>query len=190
MFLKVGDKVRFLNEAGEGMVTEIKDKKQVLVEVDGFDMPFHIKDLLLVGADNEVITAASLSLEQDEYLTDEEVEHERNSEQWLELFKKRKNERGVPEIDLHIHELIDDFKNLSNHAMRQLQIEHCQKCIETAMKHNIQRFVLIHGVGQGKLKGDIRGLIDLYQNLKCEDASFKLYGYGATEIFVFQGKKR
>lgn len=190
MFLKVGDKVRFLNEQGEGLVTEIVSNKKVMVEVDGFDMPFLLRDLLLVKENNEVVSLASIKNEEDEHLSFEEIDDEKRSEDWLLQFQKRKNEKGIPEIDIHIHELVGDFKNLSNHEMRQLQLEYCRNCIETAIKHGVQRFVIIHGVGEGKLRTDVRNTIDYYQNLKWEDASYKLYGYGATEVFVFQTKKK
>lgn len=47
MKLRIGDKVRFLNEVGEGIVTRIKDKETVFVEMqDGFEIPFPAKQLV------------------------------------------------------------------------------------------------------------------------------------------------
>ena len=41
MKLRIGDKVRFLNETGEGVVSRIKDKLSVFVEMpDGFEIPY------------------------------------------------------------------------------------------------------------------------------------------------------
>ena len=41
MKLRIGDKVRFLNETGEGVVSRIKDKLFVYVEMpDGFEIPY------------------------------------------------------------------------------------------------------------------------------------------------------
>lgn len=53
MNIRIGNKVRFLNEKGEGIVTRIKDKNHVFVEVDGFEIPYRISDLVLV--DTEII---------------------------------------------------------------------------------------------------------------------------------------
>ncbi|MCK4922995.1 MAG: hypothetical protein KAS71_18230, partial [Bacteroidales bacterium] len=48
MDIKQGDKVKFLNDVGGGIVTAIIDKEKVLVSgEDGFDMPVLIKDLLV-----------------------------------------------------------------------------------------------------------------------------------------------
>ena len=61
MKLRIGDKVRFLNEVGKGVVSRIKDAKNVFVEMDdGFEIPFpanqlvpiHTELILGSGADN------------------------------------------------------------------------------------------------------------------------------------------
>lgn len=47
MKLRIGDKVRFLNETGEGIVSRIKDKTSVFVEmVDGFEIPYLVSQLV------------------------------------------------------------------------------------------------------------------------------------------------
>lgn len=50
MSLKIGDKVRFLNSVGGGIVRRFKGKDQVLVEdEDGFEMPALIRECVVVG---------------------------------------------------------------------------------------------------------------------------------------------
>ncbi|MEO6304466.1 MAG: DUF2027 domain-containing protein [Bacteroidia bacterium] len=47
MKLRIGDKVRFLNETGEGIVSRIKDKLSVYVEMqDGFEIPYLASQLV------------------------------------------------------------------------------------------------------------------------------------------------
>ena len=47
MKLRIGDKVRFLNEVGEGTITRFKDTHTVFVEVqDGFEIPYLTKHLV------------------------------------------------------------------------------------------------------------------------------------------------
>ena len=47
MKLRIGDKVRFLNEVGEGVVSQIKDKFTVYVEMnDGFEIPIASNQLV------------------------------------------------------------------------------------------------------------------------------------------------
>lgn len=50
MSIKIGDKVRFLNSVGGGIVCSFKGKDQVLVEdEDGFEIPVLIKECVIVG---------------------------------------------------------------------------------------------------------------------------------------------
>lgn len=51
--MKVGDKVRFLNEIGGGIVKGFKGKDTVLVEdADGFDIPMLVKDCVVIDTDD------------------------------------------------------------------------------------------------------------------------------------------
>lgn len=53
MSIKVGDKVRFLNSVGGGIVRSFKGKDQVLVEdADGFEVPALIRECVVVGEGN------------------------------------------------------------------------------------------------------------------------------------------
>ena len=44
---QVGDKVCFLNDKGAGIITKIIDSKMVMVDTDGFEIPFMTSDLVL-----------------------------------------------------------------------------------------------------------------------------------------------
>ncbi len=51
MSIQIGDKVRFLNSVGGGVVRGFRGKDQVLVEdEDGFEVPALIKECVVVGA--------------------------------------------------------------------------------------------------------------------------------------------
>lgn len=51
--MKIGDKVRFLNESGGGRVSGFQGKDIVLVEdEDGFDVPMRIKDVVVIGEED------------------------------------------------------------------------------------------------------------------------------------------
>ena len=48
--MKIGDKVRFLNSVGGGIIKAFQGKDQVLVEdEDGFDIPAFIRECVVVG---------------------------------------------------------------------------------------------------------------------------------------------
>ena len=51
--MQIGDKVRFLNDVGGGVITGFQDKQTVLVsDADGFEIPTLIKDVVVVETDN------------------------------------------------------------------------------------------------------------------------------------------
>ena len=91
----------------------------------------------------------------------------------------------ITEIDLHIHEIVDDYSRLSPGEILELQMEKFRTELENAMKDGAGKIVFIHGVGNGKLKFEmIKALNDKYPDFTYQDASFKKYGYGATLVYL------
>ena len=96
---------------------------------------------------------------------------------------KPQKESGVQEIDLHIEEIVDSHANLSNGEIVEIQLNRFETALNTAINAKQKKIVFIHGVGNGKLKHELRKKLDIkYGNLKYQDASFKEYGYGATLV--------
>lgn len=51
--MKIGDKVRFLNDVGGGIITGFQDKNTVLVcGDDGFEIPTLVKDVVVIDTDD------------------------------------------------------------------------------------------------------------------------------------------
>jgi hypothetical protein len=89
------------------------------------------------------------------------------------------------EVDLHIHELIDDTRGLANHEMLEIQLGRFRNEMETAIANGTRRIVFIHGIGNGTLKQELRKeLTTKYKKYYFQDASFKEYGYGATMVIL------
>lgn len=56
--MKIGDKVRFLNDVGGGIIAGIQSGNIVLVEdEDGFQIPTAMTDVVVVGGDENYDTA-------------------------------------------------------------------------------------------------------------------------------------
>ncbi len=88
------------------------------------------------------------------------------------------------EIDLHIEELIDSHKNLTNYEIMSIQLERFEKELQYALSNGIKKLIVIHGVGNGKLKQEITAILKSIDGISYHDASYKNYGFGATEILV------
>jgi hypothetical protein len=92
---------------------------------------------------------------------------------------------GLEEVDLHIEEIVDHHTDLSNGEILNIQMSRFETALETAIKSKTKRVVFIHGVGNGKLKHELRKKLDRkYSDLRYQDASFKEYGYGATMVTI------
>jgi dsDNA-specific endonuclease/ATPase MutS2 len=105
------------------------------------------------------------------------------------LQSPKKPEKSLMEVDLHIHELLDDFRGLSNSGMLEIQMEHFKQKLDEAKNRRIKKVVFIHGVGEGKLKQELRRELDkMKTKLSYQDASYKEYGYGATMVIFRQFK--
>ena len=89
------------------------------------------------------------------------------------------------EIDLHIEELMDSHKNLTNYEILSIQLERFEKELQYALSNGIKKLIVIHGVGNGKLKQEILAILKTVDGIEYFDASYKDYGYGATEIRIF-----
>lgn len=91
----------------------------------------------------------------------------------------------MEEVDLHIEQLVDDFSNLSAGEIVDIQMGRFTITLDGAIRNNVKKIVFIHGVGNGKLKYEIRKAMDTkYSKLRYQDASFKEYGYGATMVLI------
>lgn len=187
MQFKVGDKVRFLNEVGEGTITEILSSKVVMVECqDGFDYQYVITDLVS-------------STPKEEYKLDG-IEHVESVNEKINLEKKNKQDEAFykkfnhlekignveeVEIDLHIEELIDSHRGMSNTQILAVQMTNFQRELNVAIRKKARKIIVIHGVGEGVLKAEIRKeLFHHYPDYEYHDASYRKYGYGATEIIL------
>ncbi len=95
-----------------------------------------------------------------------------------------KKDSDILEVDLHIEALIDDISGLSKGEMLEHQIKVFEDTIAAHKTQKGKRIVFIHGVGNGRLKTDIRKALERKYKLDYQDASFREYGYGATMVII------
>ncbi len=86
------------------------------------------------------------------------------------------------EVDLHIEELVENTSGLSNFEMLNIQLERFEKEMDEAVEKNIRKIIFIHGVGNGRLRQEIASILKKTPGVTFQDASFKEYGYGATQV--------
>ena len=196
--MKIGDKVRFLNETGGGIITRFLENDMVIVLTeDGFEFPVLRKEVIVVSSkpeDFEKLSSEDVRIENPE-IQRTEKEEIRNltladylDEKKLKRDSEESKHRPVPsieEIDLHIRSILQDYQELSSGEILGVQMARFTTALEGAIKHKQKKIVFIHGKGAGKLKYEMqKKLKEDYPGLKYQDASFKEYGYGATLVII------
>lgn len=178
MRLEIGNKVAVLDDVIKGFVVAI-DKTTISVEtLDGMIFNFDEKELVKIGTEQHELSKFS---DINNNLLKEKLEHTKPKKS---LFKKHKQE-VVMEVDLHINQLVKSVKGLDNFDMLNLQLDTAKRKVEFAIQKRISKVVFIHGVGEGVLKSELQSLLNKYP-VKYYDASYKKYGLGATEVYVYQ----
>jgi len=185
MNFKIGDKVRFLNSDGHGIITKILDLERVELENNfGFQEEYKISEIVP-------------DRKQEDYKTenlafDHEIKSKINAEKtnkknfdlkrkFRHLEKYGSKEREV--IDLHIENLIDSHNGMSNSAILKIQMTHFKSFLNKSIDKKQRKIVVIHGVGEGVLRHEIRKELDIYHPyFEYCYASYEDFGYGATEI--------
>lgn len=97
---------------------------------------------------------------------------------------KQKIKDLTKEIDLHIEELIESFSTLTKSEILSIQLDKFEKEMQYCLSNGIKKLIVIHGVGNGKLKQEIISILNTIDDITFYDASYKNYGYGATEILI------
>lgn len=98
---------------------------------------------------------------------------------------KRSERNGIIEVDLHIDELLDDTRGMSNGEILNYQLDKFREVMEQYRNKRDQRIVFIHGKGDGVLrKAMLDELKRRYPACRHQDASFQEYGFGATMVTI------
>lgn len=92
---------------------------------------------------------------------------------------------GILEVDLHIHNLIDDTRGLSPADMLNLQVDEFRRVMDANLRNHGLKIVFIHGKGEGVLRNALAKELNYrYKGHQAQDASFRQYGFGATQVTI------
>ncbi|QNR23568.1 Smr/MutS family protein [Croceimicrobium hydrocarbonivorans] len=165
MVFKIGDIVSFLHEAGTGTILKIEGNQAEVMMDHGFAEWLPL---------NELVPRKALSIG--------EVQSKDRPRTSLEKGRAKAKAAEVIEADLHFEALVDFPKNFSSHEKLQIQLNEARKAIDRARRAGVKKVVLIHGVGQGRLRDEIYAMLERMDRIIFYDASFARYGKGATEV--------
>lgn len=101
------------------------------------------------------------------------------------IVKHKANNSAILEVDLHIHELLDNINGLSSSDILGYQLDKFHEVLAKYAPHKGQKIVFIHGKGDGVLRKAIeKELKTRYKSFYYQDASFREYGFGATMVTI------
>ena len=91
----------------------------------------------------------------------------------------------IPEIDLHVELLHDNPTTLTNEEIVMLQLRAFEHFLTKAVRLNVNRIYVIHGVGKGKLRDMIHARLRRHPEVNYfKNEYHERYGWGATEILL------
>lgn len=94
------------------------------------------------------------------------------------------------EVDLHASELLDNLNGLSKADILNYQIDTFRKVLDENASNIGRKIIFIHGKGEGVLRNALMKELNYrYKQHEVCDASFREYGFGATQVTIHATKK-
>ena len=193
--VKVGDRVKFLNDVGEGVVIKVGTSIAIVEDESGFDHEYDLAELLPVGGEVEEEERYGNNLPDMSEVLARDISEEKQKKLQEAFDIKYANERATNqkrrgefmEVDLHFHELVEDMSGLKDRTKLDIQLNHFERMMRIAAEQRIRQVIFIHGVGQGVLRHQIRSRLEMYYpECSVRDANPREYGSGATEVLLGQ----
>ena len=177
MKFKVGDKVTFLHESGGGTIIKLEGVKYFVEDETGFDRPFYENEIAVIhGTDYKLSEIDNLDITEENTITTQKhqvlKEKQSGTSKMLNFW----------EIDLHIEEITESHRGFTNYEILTKQLREFRHFFKKAKEKRVAKLVVIHGVGEGILKEEIRSYLEKQIGAEYYDADFREYGKGATTI--------
>lgn len=179
----------FLDEVGGGVVLRMVPKDRVLVRTwDGFELEYALKTVVkrernasyTVSDHHAKLVAANDRMS-------ERIARDKSKGASVHNGGRapaKVEDPSVMEVDLHLEKLVEDPSRFSDGEKLSFQLDYFERMLNTAIKQRKRRLVVIHGVGEGVLREEVRKALQFYEGCRFDDADPRRYGYGATAIDI------
>lgn len=168
--MKIGDKVKLLDEEGIFTIKNFIGNKAVLLDSYGFEVTHSLNKLIAYDKYANMYTEVTDFNAKKEYVTSKNINN----------VKKETIQERI--VDLHIGNIVDSFKNMMPHQMLEKQINKAMEEIKSAKKDKVKKLILIHGKGKGVLKKEIYKILNSMDDIEYFEADIIKYRFGAVEI--------
>lgn len=100
--------------------------------------------------------------------------------------QQKKDDKDAPiVVDLHASEILDTTAGMSHSDILNYQLDVFRRTLKEHEKEKGRKIVFIHGKGEGVLRKAVTDELRYrYKQYPFQDASFREYGYGATQVTI------
>lgn len=173
MNFEIGDKVSPIDSDETFIVINVNGVKLTLADEFGFESIYSANELVIINSNQ----FKNIPIEK-------KSEHSPPSKP----IKRKKKGIEVPVIDLHMERLVASHKHMSNHEIVTFQLHYLKEQLNKYIREGVKELIIVHGIGKGKLKKDVRFFLDGYSHEVEYMDDHVGYGVGATRVFIY--KKR
>lgn len=172
---RTGQKVRYINEVGGGFIKEIKASGQLIIrDEEGFDYTVDPSQVFVVNAelDDRMMGKVPKAISSPKP----------KLKKLKGLSRSKPKQTSILVVDLHIEKVYPNYRQLDKTEILDRQIGYFKAQLIKAKSKKLKKLVVIHGVGEGKLRKKVHQILDSDQKISYHDAPYWLYGQGATQI--------
>lgn len=171
-------------------------KLHAFMENDFFETPSLLHNIVVRDEMAKPLVADANQLKREMYANPETAIHQTEKPQngYVRRYDDAQSKGKAPQrtthddvvvIDLHAGELLETTAGMSAADILNYQLEVFRKTLAQYAKKKGQKVVFIHGKGEGVLRqAIIHELNYKYKQYPHQDASFREYGYGATQVTI------
>lgn len=168
---KLGNKVEFLDEVGVFEIVKVISTNIFIVEDEhGFERECSI---------NEISPYESKAFDNVSIET-----YENRNVKTNPFAKKNKKSINIPVIDLHIENILNSHGHMANHEIVIHQLDYFKYHLDKKINAGVTQLSVVHGIGNGRLKEEVRYILDSYPNIEYMDEHYSERGMGATKVFI------
>jgi DNA-nicking Smr family endonuclease len=183
---RTGDRVCLLDEPGNGVILRFHGEDRAVVRTsDGFELEYPLVKLVHSSKHQAYQVSdhqARLIAANDRAL----VKRTQKVAPRPGKTPKRPPDNSVAEVDLHLHELLENEGNLRPEERLSYQLAYFERALEAAIRDGKRKLIVIHGIGEGVLREEVRRVLQYYESVRFADADARRYGAGATEVEILR----
>ena len=161
----IGEVISILNETGNYTVVSIGSEVINVVDEHGFDLTISLDKAVKIHH----FKTGAISIK------DSDKPKQKKQSKFAE---------EVPRLDLHFESFDTHKYEVSAHEKFTIQMNTFKRFINGHLKNKTTRVLIIHGVGEGRLKSEILACLRGRNGYDMNDANYSQRGVGASYIDI------